>query len=240
MIIASNWKMNKSPDQAEQFILTLQKEIKKEDQKSFIFLVSALYFGILNKIFSKSSFLWGGQNCYFTDQGSFTGENSPLAMKQMGATYCLVGHSERRTLFFEDNAIIQKKISALLNFNMTPILCVGENLSQKKEGKLKEILKSQLQFVSHPQSILIAYEPVWAIGTGQTADEDSIREAVQVIYEILNNDQVSILYGGSVNEKEMNRLLQIKGLSGFLIGKKSLDFSSLLNIYKQIKNFESK
>ena len=243
MIIAGNWKMNKTPAEAKSFALGLKKEISsKEEQKSFILLAPALHFGVLSEVFKGSAFGWGGQNCFIQNEGSFTGENSPKTMRDMGAGFCLAGHSERRALFQENCDLIQKKIRAVLNSRMTPVFCIGENLDQKEGGRRGQVLESQLKAIDEVregEKILIAYEPVWAIGSGRAADKPSIKKAFQEIKSILGKKQFPLLYGGSVNSEQAQALAGIEGVSGFLIGKNSLNLFDFLSIYYEIKKRNS-
>ena len=242
MILAANWKMNKGPDEAKDFLLQMKKEIPKEDQKKIIFFVPALHFGILSPIFAETSFGWGGQNCWISNEGAFTGENSPQVMKQMGAGYCLAGHSERRSHFLEDNALIKKKLAAILHASMTPVLCVGETAQQKQMGKQKQVLQKQLAMIPDPTKIILAYEPVWAVGSGLRADNQWIANTVQMIQNFFKNlpkplsKPPVILYGGSVSSEEMPTA---PGLSGLLAGSQSLNPASFLALYKQIKKSQN-
>ena len=239
VIIAGNWKMNKTSLEAKNFALGLKKEIPSAiEQKSFILLAPALHFGVLSEVFKKTAFGWGGQNCFIQNEGSFTGENSPKTMKDMGAGFCLAGHSERRALFHEDNDLIQKKIRTILNSQMTPIVCIGENLEQKENGQRGQVLESQLKVlnvVREGEKVLLAYEPVWAIGSGRSADKQSIEKAFEEIRSILGKRQFPLLYGGSVSAGGTEGLSGIKGIGGFLIGKNSLNLSDFLSIYYEIK-----
>ena len=229
MICAANWKMNHNAKTAQVFLSDFKNQIKKEDQKSFIFLVPTLLFSIFQKELKGTEIKWGGQNCFSQDKGAFTGENSPHLMREMGATHCLVGHSERRLLFKEDQSEIINKVEAVLKNQMTPILCVGETKEERENNQWKKVIKSQLEGISHP-SLIIAYEPVWAIGSGNPAQTEQVQEVIDYILQIVS---VPILYGGSVNESNSKELKSIDNLSGFLIGGASLKTKSLLSIYNQ-------
>ena len=234
MICAGNWKMNKTPQEAEEFLHQFKKRVPTQDQASFILFVPALHFGMATKVFSGTSFYWGGQNCFYQSKGPFTGENSPQVMQAMGATHCLVGHSERRQIFSENHSMIYKKAQAVIQHKMTPVLCVGETLQQREEGSWKQTLENQLAAFSKTSPLIVAYEPLWAIGSGQAATPDQIQEAVQVIQESLL-ENTPILYGGSVDPEKAHELLQIKEVYGFLAGGKSLDLDSFLACHKAKK-----
>ena len=232
MICIGNWKMNQTPEEVSRFIQELKTSIRPVDQQSVALLVPALYFSMMKQALSGTSIQWGGQNCYFEDRGAFTGENSPQLMYELGASYCLVGHSERRTLFQETNAMIQKKFQAIIRNQITPILCIGETLEERNQGKTHEVLKEQLQNITSSSSFLIAYEPVWAIGSGRVASVSQIQEAIHMIRPIVTDQQVFLLYGGSVCPEQSKELSQIKGLDGFLVGTKSLVCKDFIHIYQ--------
>ena len=229
MIYAANWKMNHNAKTAKSFLSDFKGQIKKEDQSSFIFLAPTLLFPVFQKELKGTEIKWGGQNCFSQDEGAFTGENSPSLMHEIGATHCLVGHSERRLLFGEDQPSILKKVEAISKNKMTPILCVGETRKERESNQWKQVIKSQLEGTSSFYSI-IAYEPVWAIGTGISAQPEQIQEVIDYIFHIIPNP---ILYGGSVNESNAKELKSINNLKGFLIGGASLKTKSLLSIYNQ-------
>ena len=228
-LFCANWKMHKNPDEAQAYIKKINHLIPKTEQKNFVFFAPALTLSTLSKECAATSFFWGAQNCYYEDTGSFTGENSPLVLKQMGATYCLVGHSERRQLFFEDETLIKKKVNALLKHSIKPVICVGESAEERKKGHSFQIIDTQLSFILkntnfvHP--IHIAYEPIWAIGSNQAARADQISDMQKHIKKLceLEGKTLHFLYGGSVNEENAHTLSQIPGVNGFLVGGASLD-----------------
>lgn len=242
MIIAGNWKMNKTPQQAEKFMKELKSCMlsdKKQPQSaaaapsSIILFLPAVYFYLAREIFSNSFIQWGGQNCFSKSFGSFTGENSPQVMKEMGAQYCLVGHSERRQLFSEDLCTAAEKFHAVLQHQMKPVLCVGETLEQRKNNQTEEVLESQLQKFKGMSHFLTAYEPVWAVGSGKSADLSQIQEAVQCIQNILENPSIPILYGGGVQPRQIKDLRAVQGLSGVLAGRSSLDLQEFLLMHQK-------
>ena len=223
MIYIGNWKMNQSFEEGLKFLQTLKKQVPKEKQKSYIILAPALLFGLLRDELSGTDFQWGGQNCFYKNEGSYTGENSPQVMYEMGARYVLVGHSERRLLFSETHEMILEKTRLIIQNKMTPILCVGESLEQRSQ--FKSVLKSQLNGFSNLSPLMVAYEPIWAIGSGKIPNNLQIQEALAVIREILPHSIT--LYGGSVNAQVFRTLL-CKELEGFLIGKASLKVDSFI------------
>ncbi len=223
MIYVANWKMNQNFEEGLKFLQSLKKQVPKEKQKSYIILAPALLFGLLRDELSGTDFQWGGQNCFYKNEGPYTGENSPQVMYEMGARYVLVGHSERRLLFSETHEMILEKTHLIIQNKMTPILCVGESLEHRSQ--FKDVLKSQLTGFSNLSPLMVAYEPVWAIGSGKIPNNLQIQEALSVIKEVL--PQSIILYGGSVNPQVFRTLL-CKELGGFLIGKASLKVDSFI------------
>ena len=229
-LFCANWKMHKNPDEARAYIKQINHLTPKEEQKNFVFFAPALTLSALSQECASTSFYWGAQNCYYEDIGAFTGENSPLVLKQMGATHCLVGHSERRQLFFEDEIIIQKKIKALIKNSIQPVICVGESAEERKKGHSFHIINTQLSSILKNTEFLhsvciIAYEPIWAIGSNQAADSEQISDMQKYIKKLCESEGKTLhfLYGGSVNEENVHTLSQIPGVNGFLVGGASLD-----------------
>ena len=239
-LLCANWKMNKNPDSARDYIRTINKLPSLKPPKRFIFFSPALTLFILAEELASSSSGWGAQNCHFEDQGAFTGENSPLVLKQMGATHCLVGHSERRQLFFENEEMIQKKVKSLLHHSIEPIVCVGENIKERKNKKSFQVVENQLSGILKIgdgfKRICVAYEPVWAIGTGKVAEVEQIAEMQEHILHLCEAEGKTLhfLYGGSVNEKNIKELSQIPGVNGFLIGSASLDPKNFFNLAQNL------
>ena len=224
MIYVANWKMNQSFKEGKSFLQLLKQKVPQEKQKSYIILAPALLFGLLKEELSDTNFQWGGQNCFSQNEGSYTGENSPQVMSEMGACYVLVGHSERRLLFSETHEMILEKTRLIIENKMTPILCVGESLEQR--NRFEEVLKSQLEGFSSISPLMIAYEPVWAIGSGKIPNNVQIQKALAVIKGII--PQSVVLYGGSVNA-QVSRTLMCSELDGFLIGRASLKVESFIS-----------
>ncbi len=238
----ANWKMNKNPQDAQAYIHHITHLLSAQEQKQFVFFVPALTLSALTEKLSATQFGWGAQNCHFEDQGAFTGENSPLVLKQMGATHCLVGHSERRQLFLENDALIRKKVSALLKHSLQPIICVGETAEERKKGNSLLVVERQLSGIlqnkGFPSSfICVAYEPVWAIGSARPASIQQISDMQTYIQQLCESEgkKLHFLYGGSVSEKNVKELSQIPGVNGFLIGGASLDPERFFNLFQKIK-----
>ena len=197
-MLFANWKMNMNWQKASSYVQTMLIKASLEEQSRVVFLPPAFLIPLLrNKLkhistdegAKKHAFHYGGQNCHFEDQGAFTGENSPLVLKELGATYCLAGHSERRTLFLESNALVQKKTKALIKHGLKPVVCVGETKKERRAGQTFKILKQQISPILEiePRSnktIYIAYEPVWAIGTGHTAQAQDIAKVSAYVRQL--------------------------------------------------------
>lgn len=239
-VVAANWKMNKSPREAvEYFKNFLPKAEKAARAKTLIFFVPAIDLWVTEQALRGSPVKWGAQNCYFETKGAFTGENSPAVLAEIGAPFTLVGHSERRALFHETDEETGKKVRALQGVGITPMLCVGESLSERESGRTNEVIIRQLRAglamrdVSKP--VMIAYEPVWAIGTGKVATPDQAGEAHAVLRGALREiggallaENTPILYGGSVKPDNAGAIREQKEVDGFLVGGASLEIDSFL------------
>lgn len=233
--------MNKSPAEAREFIARLKAGLKNEEQKDIVLLVPALCLESAVGSVSSTAIQVGAQNCHWQTAGAFTGENSPQVVRDMGARFCLVGHSERRQLFSESDELTAKKVKAAQGCGLIPILCIGEDLKQREENQTSDVLRRQLQVglsdldISKPY--WIAYEPVWAIGTGKVATPEQVKDAHEVIRLWLkryleSQADVPILYGGSVKPGNARELAKLPNVSGFLIGGASLEIESFLGILR--------
>lgn len=236
-ICAGNWKMYKSPREASDFFEAILRDLKTSDEGAEVLVFpSALACDVVAKAVKGTTLKWGIQNSYFESRGAFTGENSAEVAKGMGASYILVGHSERRKIFGEPDSLLAKKVKYVQSLGLTPMLCVGEDLSEREAGKTKEVILRQLdQGLSEAdtqKSFVIAYEPVWAIGTGKVATPEQAEEAHLVLRERLGNvgETTRILYGGSVKPENAKELAEKKNIDGFLIGGASLEPKSFLQI----------
>lgn len=187
--------------------------------------------------------LLGAQNACWTDKGAFTGEVSPIMLKELGCSLVIIGHSERRHLFHEDNTMINKRLRGVMSFGLTPVLCIGETLEQRQNDQTKLLLESQLReglaavSLDDPSRLIIAYEPVWAIGTGQTATTEQAQDAHAFIRTILADlfektiaTEIRILYGGSVNADNVDALMSQEDIDGALVGGAALKIDSFSRI----------
>ena len=239
-IVAGNWKMNKTPREGKTFIIEVASSLPIINNVNIIFCPP--FTGLYNIDISPPYYL-GAQNCFYKDQGAYTGEISIEMLLECNVEYVIIGHSERRHIFHENNKLIGKKMSRAINAGMKPILCIGETIDEMNNGKTYDIIDEQiikgLTNVKSIDNILIAYEPVWAIGTGLTATVEKINEIHTFIRKILsrlftnnNSDKTPILYGGSVNSDNANELISIDGVNGFLIGGASLDVIKFTDVVK--------
>tara|TARA_B100001027_G_scaffold189716_1_gene143326 strand:- start:70 stop:813 length:744 start_codon:yes stop_codon:yes gene_type:complete len=240
-IVAGNWKMNKTLSQGKEFIHDVKNLVPSLHNTEVVFFPT--YPGLVNMKLS-SPFHLGAQNCHWEKSGAFTGEISIEMLRECSVEYIIVGHSERRQLFSENDHMINKKIKAILSSNLKPILCIGETIEDRNSDLTEDFLKNQLlkglEGVKSIKDCIIAYEPIWAIGTGETADKDQIYKAHNFIKSVLKkvypeSDNCHILYGGSVNTENAKDLIQIIGVDGFLIGGASLDKDSFVSIINHVE-----
>jgi triosephosphate isomerase len=240
-----NWKMNKGPGEAKEFCAQLKAKARTNELSNLIVLPPAICAQTVSEALAGSAVRWGGQNCHYEAKGAFTGETSATVLKELGATFCLVGHSERRHLFSETDEVLSKKVAFVQTSQMTPILCVGETNDDRKWGRTKEVvtrqLKQCLNSVNKMAPLWIAYEPVWAIGTGNVATSEQVEEVHAFIRAYLKEilgpagGETPILYGGSVKPDNVQWLSQIKDVDGFLIGGASLDADEFLSTLRNAK-----
>ncbi|MBD3164248.1 triose-phosphate isomerase [Candidatus Woesearchaeota archaeon] len=241
-LIAGNWKMNKTAAEAKAFLEELKNRDIPEDRDVLV----CPAFTSLNeaaRLLKGSKIFFGAQNMHFKESGAFTGEISPLMLKEIGCDYVILGHSERRHVFGEEDVLINNKVKGALKHGLNPILCVGETIEQRKDNKTSEIIKEQvlegLRDVSEISKVTIAYEPVWAIGTGETATPRQA-EAIHIFIRALVSHRYSdavgkgmrILYGGSVKPSNIKNIMAEEDIDGVLVGGTSLDieqFSRLVN-----------
>ena len=242
----ANWKMNKTLQEAADYI----EKIKKMDlSKSTSKMIICPSYPNLNDLIKSGNKInkiaFGAQNVSSQIEGSFTGEVSISMLESVGCTWVIIGHSERRLIMQEKDSEIAKKMKLVCNSTLNPILCVGETFAENKNGKTYEILEKQIITAfenvdfEKKRQILIAYEPIWAIGTGVAADKDSIENNIQIIKNIINNINtkdcnICLLYGGSVDVNNAADIFNIKDVSGFLIGTSSLTVENFYDIYRQI------
>jgi triosephosphate isomerase len=241
-IFAANWKMNHGPTAARGFMREFVARHVPRPSCEVFFFPPALSFAAACDEARETPFKFGVQNIHYADKGAFTGENSATMAKDAGADYVLVGHSERRHIFGETDADTAKKCAAAERAGLTPLLCVGETLEQRERGETRDVVTRQLRAglaeLSQRESTtsVIAYEPVWAIGTGRNAtpeDAAEIHGALRAALGDLLGDragEVRILYGGSVTPENVGELLAADDVDGVLVGGASLDVEKWLSI----------
>ncbi len=237
-LIAGNWKMHKTQKEAVETVTALVEMVSPlpEDREVLILPPYTSLSSVWNVIKDKQGFFLGGQNFYPAENGAFTGEISADMLLDVGCSFSLVGHSERRKYFKETDEFINQKVLFGLRKGLKIILCIGEELKERKEGKVFDVLKTQLlkglKGVSSEDienKLCIAYEPVWAIGTGEVATEDQIQEAHSLIRDLLiemfddKGKNIKILYGGSVSPENIKTILPISNVNGVLVGGASLE-----------------
>ena len=242
-VIIGNWKMNKDLDEAKKLVKEIVSE-KLDNGVEKVICVPFVYVTEVNKLLEGSDVGLGVQNMYFENRGAFTGEISPIMLKSCGVSYVILGHSERRTIFNETDEMINKKVKSALQNDLIPILCCGETLEERNLGIEKEIVEKQIRNAldgiskTDIEKVIIAYEPIWAIGTGLTASSDDaenmikfIRDILADIYENLSVN-VRIQYGGSVKPDNIKDLMQKENVDGALVGGACLEsasFRALIN-----------
>jgi triosephosphate isomerase len=241
-IFAANWKLNHSPVQTKEFFELWNKIRKARSGEKFVFFPSAFSLATCAEMLGGTGDEWGPQNCYFEEKGAFTGENSMGVAKELGCKWVLVGHSERRQIFGEGNESFAKKIAKAQGLGLTPLYCIGELLSDRESGKTLDVLKAQLveglKLADAGKPLVIAYEPVWAIGTGKVAGPAQVQEVHAFLAGALSEmgfgaNAIPLLYGGSVKPDNAGELIRIPHVHGFLVGGASLDVGQFLKIAGQ-------
>ncbi len=242
-IVAGNWKMNMTPSQAVALCDEL-KDLVKSDEVDVVYCVPAVDIVPVVEAVKGSNVAVGAENMYFEEKGAYTGEISASMLVDAGVKYVIIGHSERRDYFKEDDALLNKKVKKALEAGLTPILCCGETLEQREMGItldwIRMQIKSDLVDVTADQvaSMVIAYEPIWAIGTGKTATTEqaqevckAIRDCIAEVYDAATAEAVRIQYGGSVNAGNAAELFAQPDIDGGLVGGASLkaDFGKIVN-----------
>lgn len=244
-VVAANWKMHKSPSEAVEYFkgfLPRLEQIGVAKDPAFrkvIFFVPAIDLWVTQQALRGTVVGWGAQNCHFESKGAFTGENSPQVIAELATPYTLVGHSERRAIFHETDEETGKKVKALHAVGITPMLCVGESLQEREAGQTNEVIVRQLNAgLAHrdeTKRVIVAYEPVWAIGTGKVATPEQANEAHAVLRKALKAiggdtlaDATPILYGGSVKPDNAAEIARQPEVDGFLVGGASLEVEPFL------------
>jgi len=244
-MMAANWKMHKTRAEARESAATLIASLASmpADREVVIFAPFTVLSDCSGEFAGKSNFSLGGQNVYSEDHGAFTGEISPAMLRDAGCTHVLTGHSERRALFHESSEFIGKKTAFALTEGLKVTLCIGETLEQRESGQLEAVLRDQLtkglalvDDAVSDQDLSVAYEPVWAIGTGKVAGPAEILETHAIVRKLLverfpkQGTSIRILYGGSVKPDNTAEIIKLDNVDGVLVGGASLDAASMRQI----------
>ncbi len=236
-IIAANWKMNMSFSEIDNFFHFFSKEKDLPSDREIFIAPPFVYIQYVKETIKRYNlnFRFGAQNCFYEDKGAFTGEISVNMLNDLDVDFVIIGHSERRNIFKENNEILNKKVKKVLSSNLECIFCIGEKLEEREDGKTFSVLEIQLKEglkdIENLENLIIAYEPVWAIGTGKNAEKEQIEEAHTFIRSFLNKD-IPILYGGSVKPENISEILDCKNVNGVLVGGASLVAEKFYKIIK--------
>lgn len=242
-IIAGNWKMNKTPSEAVALVNEL-KDLVKNDEVDVVYCVPAIDIVPVVEAVKGTNVKVGAENMYFEESGAYTGEISAAMLKDADVEYVIIGHSERRDYFKEDDVLLNKKVKKAIEAGITPILCCGETLEQREMGIAVDFIRLQIKSdlkdvaATDVAKLVIAYEPIWAIGTGKTATSDqaeeickAVRDCIREMYDDATAEKVRIQYGGSVNAGNAAELFTKPNIDGALVGGASLkaDFGQIVN-----------
>lgn len=250
-VIAGNWKMNKTIVESVALVKELKDFVREINGVDIVVCPPFTSLWVVKEIINGTNIHLGVQNMYWETKGAFTGEISPLMLKDVGCEYVILGHSERREYFKETSEEVAKKTKAAFSVNLIPIVCVGENLEERESSKTKSVIEQEIKALfSEIDStlagrIIIAYEPIWAIGTGKSASSEDANLIVKFIRELFSSEygskvaeRIRILYGGSVDPKNINEFMNESDIDGALVGGASLfalKFSQIVKISNTIK-----
>lgn len=243
-IIAGNWKMNKLPNETISFFEEITPLVANTENEIVICApYTDLFYAILSA--QDTNIKIGAQNMHWEEKGSYTGEISPQMLKSIGVEYVIIGHSERRQYFAETDETVNKKVKAAHNVGLKPIVCIGETLKQRETGIVKDVITSQVRLglkdltKDQIESTIVAYEPIWAIGTGKTATKEEsnetikwIRKEISTMYGNESANKVIIQYGGSIKPENAKELFEMSDIDGGLVGGASLkpdEFAQIVN-----------
>lgn len=243
-IVAGNWKMNMTPSEAVALVNTL-KPLVASDETDVVFCVPAIDIIPVVEACKGTNIAVGAENMYYEEKGAYTGEIAPNMLTDAGVKYVIIGHSERREYFAESDETVNKKVLKAFEHGLTPIICCGETLTQREQGITIDWIRQQIKIAflnvtaEQAKAAVIAYEPIWAIGTGVSASTEEITEThryLKTVLQELTGSDIPLLYGGSVNEKNAAEIGSCPGVDGFLIGGASLKpdkFRKIIEISKR-------
>lgn len=242
-LIAGNWKMNTSVGEAVKLVTTMLTELDQTDGIEKVLCPPFVSLATIKELVKGSSIKLGAQNMYFEEKGAFTGEISPVMVADL-CQFVILGHSERRQYFNETDALVNQKVKAAFRFGIVPILCVGERLEENEAGRTQTVVtfqvKAALQDVGSSSQLVIAYEPVWAIGTGKAATGEQAATTISLIRDVIGGlwgkevaQKMRILYGGSVTKANIAEFVAETEIDGALVGGASLKADEFLGIVRQ-------
>lgn len=249
-VVAANWKMFKTPEEGGAYVDELR--IKGLDMEGVDIILCVSYTSLfsIGQLLHDGEVELGAQNMHWAAEGAYTGEISPTMLKASAARWVILGHSERRHLFGETDDDIVKKVRSALDYRLRPILCIGETLQERERGETVPVLTGQLEAVLGAVSeteldrMIVAYEPVWAIGTGVNATPSQVQEAHEETREVIAKSfpsragSMRIVYGGSVKPDNAGDLMGVEGVDGFLVGGASLDVDTFLQIVRTARDYQ--
>ncbi|NJK54615.1 MAG: triose-phosphate isomerase [Pleurocapsa sp. SU_5_0] len=234
VIIAGNWKMHKNQAESLAFVQEFKSKVEDTQENQEIVLCAPFTsLTAMSKNLHGSRIMLGAQNIHWSDEGAYTGEISGSMLAEIGVDYVIVGHSERRQYFGDTDQTVNLRLKAAQQYGFKPILCVGETKEQRNAGETEQVIIAQLKedLVEVDQSnLVIAYEPIWAIGTGDTCESSEANRVIGIIRQQLDNKNVSIQYGGSVNARNVDEIMAQPEIDGALVGGASLSASSFARI----------
>jgi triosephosphate isomerase len=246
-IIAGNWKMHKTLSEAVAFVNEVKNRIPSADKVESVVCSPAPFLSKLVDVVKDSNLKIGAQNMHFEKQGAYTGETSPSMLKDIGVTYVILGHSERREMFAETDETVNKKTKAAFAEGLIPIVCCGETLEQRESGLTNSFVGSQIENAldglteEQTKQLVIAYEPIWAIGTGKSSTAEDANDTCGHIRSVIANkfsqevsEQVRIQYGGSVKPSNINEYMNMEHIDGALVGGASLEANSYLQLLEGV------
>jgi len=244
-LIAGNWKMNKTVEESVELVNSLKQRVSDVYGREVLVCPPFVSLVVVKELLKNSNVKLGAQNMYFADSGAFTGEISPLMLKSAGCDYVIVGHSERRQFFGETDEIVNKKMKIAFENGIVPIVCIGETLQQRESNETFSVIERQTKkslvgiTLEQAKKVVIAYEPVWAIGTGKTATPEQaeevhgfIRKIYSQMYGTESAETVRILYGGSVKSDNVSEIMKQPDIDGALVGGASLKADEFAKIVR--------
>lgn len=249
IIIAGNWKMNKTPNEAELFFEKIPSSIRNDKKVEKIICATFLCLDRLSHTLLNTHIGLGAQNMYWENSGAFTGEISGAMIKEIGCQYVIIGHSERRQFFGDNDVSVNTKTKKALELSLVPIVCVGETLAERENNQTDNVVSSQMEMalngikinLGNAEKIVVAYEPVWAIGTGKTCDTKEAERVCAMIRSILSKNygaevaqEIRILYGGSAKPENIRELVSAGNIDGGLIGGAALDPASFTKLVENV------